>query len=363
MRIGNHPVDIMAARGRAATNPKALETVKKELEVVPVEILSAIASNDTRLVIVNRDEDPLSVKPTEGPALLQHFAPESYGPTLRRALDPVLEGVETTVAHLDRLGEGLDQRMKSLVENQRHQILDAEIQKRSGGLVTLAKNEPSTLESIARQKGAVTSQEIESFVQLVQTVSGEQRVQQAFEAAADPVMAPIFEQLPAAQRPLQGHLLVPTLRYFEHDGERLLVPDSVANWAQMSANREWAGYYRSDVNTLFLREEFLGETNEGTSTPVHEFGHAFGDLLADRYPALFFEFKKSRDETFVELHADKNRRFPTNYSSVNPSEFVAESFAVRYDPDRASFPHDAPLWEGALEGALSHVIAEQRESV
>lgn len=359
MRIAPNPIDIMAARGRARTNPEALEVVKKELAVVPPEVLSAIASNDTRLVIINRDEDPFSVTPTEGAPLLNHVEAESYGPMLREALEPALEGVESSVAHLDRLPQDLDERMKTLVENQRHQTLQAEIQQRSGGLVSLVDNEPSTLEAIARKKGAVTDQEVASFAKLVETVSGAERVEKAFEGAADPVMAAIFKELPYHQRPLKGHLLIPSLNYFEQNGERTLLHDSVANWAKMTANREWAGYYRSDVNTVFLREEYLGETNEGTSTPVHEFGHAFGDLLADKYPTVFHGFKSARDSTFVELHSDPNKHFPTQYSSVNASEFVAETFAVRYDPDRDRYPSHGQEWQVAFEGALEHVIAEQ----
>ena len=361
MRIASNPIDIMASRGRAHTNPKALEVVKKELDVVPPEILSAIASNDTRLVLINRDEDPFSVTPTEGAPLLEQVDPESYGPMLRKALEPALQGLESSVAHLDRLPQDLDERMKALVENQRLQTLQAEIQQRSGGLVSLIDNEPSTLEAIARKKGAVTDREILSFAKLVETVSGEERVQKAFEAAADPVMAAIFKELPYHQRPLQGHLLVPSLNYFEKDGERSLLHESVANWAKMTANREWAGYYRSDVNTVFLREEYLGETKEGTSTPVHEFGHAFGDLLADKYPAVFHGFKQARDSTFVELHSDPNKHFPTSYSSVNASEFVAETFAVRFDPDRDQYPAHGEVWQVAFEEALEHVIAEQNQ--
>ena len=364
MRIDrNSIVDKMARRGRAQTDQKSLDTVKRELEVVPTEVLSAIDKIEARLVIVNEDEDPLNVEPQSGAPFLNPIHPDSYGPMLRKALVPALSDVESTVAHLDRIpAESMDSGMKAMVAEQRFQTLDGEIQKRSGGLVKLLDpRTPTTLESLAKSRGASTPKEVQELSQLILTVSGEERSERAFASAADPVMAEIFKQLPKAQRPLQGELLIPSVAFFERNGTRSLLHEREADWAKMTENREWAGYYRSDINTVFLREEYLGETNEGTSTPVHEFGHAFGDMLSERYPAVFHTFKAERDRTFVELHKDPERRFPTNYSAVNASEFVAETFAVRFDPDREQYPQDGGQWHDAFEASLEHVIAEERE--
>lgn len=357
----NKLIDRMAQRGRVRTNSEALRKVKQELEVVPPEILSAIDKNETRLIIVNKGEDPLSVNPPSGTPLLHAIEPESYGPMLSDALRPALANVESSVAHLDRVAQqALDPAMRALIEEQRFQTLDGEVQKRTGGLVRLLDpRKPTTLEQIARSRGARTSEEIESFAALTLTVSGPERTELAT-AGEDPALAEIFKSLPAHQRPVKGHLLIPSVAYFEKDGVRSLLHERVADWATMTRNGDWAGYYRSDVNTVFLKEEYLGETNEGTSTPVHEFGHAYGDMLSERYPAVFNTFKSSRDKTFVELHQDPARKFPTNYSAVNASEFVAETFAVRFDPDRESFPHDGGEWHQAFEQSLNLVIADER---
>jgi hypothetical protein len=350
----------MAMRGRSQTNQKSLETVKRELEVVPEEILDAIADNGTRLVVINENEDPFSVIPTEGAPLLDNVDPKSYGPMLSEALTPILANVEDSVAQLDRIMPRVPDAQKPLVRQQRQQVLSAEIENRTNGLVSLlGDRQPTTLEAIARQHGASTSEEIIGFAAMVNEVSGPVRVEKSFNDAVEPSLASVFKELPEHQRPVQGHLLVPNLSYFEKDGERSLLHGPVANWAKMTANRAWAGYYRSDVNTVFLREEYLGETNEGTSTPVHEFGHAFGDLLAEKYPAVFQTFKAARDETFVELHSDPDKQFPTNYSSVNASEFVAETFAVRFDPDRELYPADGEKWQKTFEQALDYVIADR----
>lgn len=351
----------MAARGRPQTNQKSLDTVKKELEVVPEEILDAIADNGTRLILVNKGEDPLDMQPTEGAPLLAHVEMRDYGPMLGRALEPVLAGVENVAARYDQVLPQVPDAQKPLLEQQRDQVVSQEIQRRTNGLVgLLPADRPTTLESIAQQHGAKTPEEVAQFATMVCEVSGPTRTSQAFSRATDPSLSKLFQDLPRHQRPVQGHLLVPNVQFFERDGERQLLHGPVANWANMTANGEWAGYYRSDVNTVFLREEYLGETNEGTSTPVHEFGHAFGDLLAEKYPAVFHTFKATRDETFVELHRDHEKQFPTHYSSVNASEFVAETFAVRFDPDRAKYPADGERWQQSFEEAIEHVVAQYR---
>ena len=215
--------------------------------------------------------------------------------------------------------------------------------------------QPTSLEAIARSRGATSAEELTAFAQMVSTVSGPDRLRQAFGAAADPVLAALFATLPVESRPLQGHLLVPELRYFEHLGKRYLLDSAVADWAQSCQKGDWAGYYRSDNNTAFLREEYLGQTNEGTSVPVHELGHAFGDTLCDRFPDLYAPFKEARDSAFVELKSTPGKAFPTHYASTNASEFIAESFAVHFSPNRAHYPADSPGWQAALQSALQAV--------
>ena len=358
MGIQLSSVDKMAARGRHNTKPENLAKVKEQLLVVPEKILDAIEANGTRLILLEKGEDPLSVQPAQGPPLLETVDPGLYGPALGQSVAPVLEGIEEKVAHFDRLLQTSDSGLKQLLQQQRHDLLDSEVRARTGQKVSLLNDaHPTSLEAIARSRGAANPDEVTAFTQLVSTVSGPDRLRKAFGAAADPVMAALFATLPVESRPLQGHLLVPELRYFEHQGKRVLLDTAVADWAQSCQKGEWAGYYRSDNNTAFLREEYLGQTNEGTSVLVHELGHAFGDTLCDRYPDLYASFKEARDTAFVELKSTPGKAFPTQYASTNASEFIAESFAVCFSPNRSRYRADSPQWQAALQSALEAVQA------
>ena len=353
-------VDRMAARGRHHTKPETLAKVKEQLSVMPEKILAAIEANDTRLILLEKGEDPLSVQPAQGPPLLEAVDAGTYGPALGRTVAPVLEGIEEKVAHYDRLLNTADSGMKQLIQQQRHDLLDSEVRARTGQRVGLLNDaQPTSLEAIARSRGAASPEEVTAFTQLVSTVSGPDRLRKAFGTAADPVMAALFATLPVESRPLQGHLLVPEVRYFEHQGTRVLLETAVADWAQSCQKGDWAGYYRSDNNTAFLREEYLGQTNEGTSVPVHEFGHAFGDTLSDRYPDLYAPFKEARDSAFVELKSTPGKAFPTQYAATNASEFIAESIAVHFSPRRSRYPADSPQWQAALQNALDGVQSRQ----
>jgi len=120
----------MTSRGRAATDQASLRTIEKELKVVPSHILEAVAANDTRIVVVNEGEDPLSVEPAEGPPLLPHVDAAAHGEKLSQALPKLLNGVDHRVRHLDVALQSADPAMRNLLEHQRHQMLANEVETR-----------------------------------------------------------------------------------------------------------------------------------------------------------------------------------------------------------------------------------------
>jgi hypothetical protein len=338
--------------GVSRATPAALQTLEERLEVVPLDVLRALDANDTALVFLKPGEEPMDVIPERivNPLDSRTFLDELASVNLEGCF------AETQARYapvLQKLPPGPSRKM---VETQLHGETQNALAARSGGRVRLFVSPhgdvPVTLEGLAGQAGASTPEQVQHYARLVEEMNGPRLADARSAALLGPEgmqLGEFFAQLPSEQQPLlaSGRIMVPEARFFQ--GQLIATKE----FEFLTQTDGWAGYYHSDINTAFIRENQLGYTTDGTCVPVHELGHAYADALSDRAPELYQPLKSARDETFVRLQTAPTFQFPTSYSAENPSEFVAESFALLVGGQRERVWKSDDNWARAMEEAIA----------
>jgi len=209
---------------------------------------------------------------------------------------------------------------------------------------------PTSLEGLAKMHGAETPAEVKAFIDLTVAVNGDRiaKAQDDFKAsmakfqAMNPALAAQQKDLAFEQRPFvggQSDVVIPSyyLSRTASDAAPQVVSGhdygSLRDWkADATAGQFW---FKDDIETVVLHEKYLERESVGSSTTVHEFGHAYEDALRDQAPQFYRGFG-ARWRAAYRTNFEKigENRFPTGYASTNPGEFFAEEFAVHFGDKR-----------------------------
>lgn len=210
---------------------------------------------------------------------------------------------------------------------------------------------------LAWQHGARTPGEIAEFTALVRGLNRPLLLELRKECLQrDPEVSRAWregQQAGARKLPpfrLDGAVLaVPNLFYFRRTDDASEEPLRLgwhdASVLQGLRDDQLAGVFwpgTEAAGTVVLREGHLGRSVHGSSTAVHELGHAYEAAVARLDPAYYASFKAKRDLT-LRLMQESALVAPSAYAVTNAKELVAESFGHRH----AKMRHLHAQWQRA----------------
>lgn len=257
--------------------------------------------------------------------------------------------------------------------------------KKSGGDLISSKGSEilKSLNDIAKERGARTPEEIKEFIDILKKFNGERinKAQQEY-----------FKDNPNARKPqnlddipmdiFKNPIIVPDLCYYRNrskegksppqNGVKVSMHDFIAlhTWhddngkVKPRGESTYAGqffpagdnkdpYILIREDSIFNLDPTVGIFSFGTSTPIHESGHAYEDAMKKQNPEAYRKFCEKREKKYWEFKMTEagGNKFVSGYAKTNPLEFFAESFSMYFENPKFLKSLDEE-WFNIVEGFI-----------
>lgn len=339
----------------------------KELSVVDKELLTLVQKSGTKISVV----DP-------GDSLLDLGA---VVPITSEELQKKRPGMKASAQRLLKASENFEQAIKDdkQLAKARNTFIEAGLKGLNEGVAifqspanralslasasspdshisrSLAVSSPATvpLEQLARSRGAQTPEEIKEFTDLVRDLNGD-RLKQMDKTAR----ASLQEQLKSGSFMGQAQarqalaqksetyvnwndetIVVPDLHYHREPGADPKKPGTRLDSHDLETVNSWG---RGEMKTkpfisrthrdgVTIGGQVIKKTNRillqqgATDAAVHELGHRFEDILAEKDPEFFAKWTAKRNKMYQQKRASGQSITP--YSLEDRGEYLAEGFS------------------------------------